>query len=167
VGNNPLIITPEDIIIRGRYYTVSNGFLTKADGEVVIKRKNLLSADWVKRRSKRAMYGVLILGSLLIALLSYIQSNFFTVETDLQSMYGVFTDVIDITRHGRDSEFIQSIRGFITTVMVLTGIVTLAGAGYVFSGRQYAEITTMHGIYRIEAKRGDINVRNAVLSLRG
>ena len=68
--NSTLILSGDSVKIQGRYYTVSNGFLSKQDGTVTIPYKDLLSADYVKRCSKRIMYIVLLLGSLLLLVLS-------------------------------------------------------------------------------------------------
>lgn len=73
--NTTITLSGDSVKIQGKYYTVSNGFLSKQDGTVTIPYKDLLSADYVKRRSKRIMYIVLLLGSLLLLVLSGVRTS--------------------------------------------------------------------------------------------
>lgn len=90
--NTTLTLSSDGVKIQGSYYTVSNGFTSKQDGSISIPYKDLLSVDYVKRRSKRIMYIVLLLGSLLILVLSGVRTNIGrTIESldfkSLQSTY--------------------------------------------------------------------------------
>jgi hypothetical protein len=165
MDSNPLTLTHDNVIISGKHYTVSNGFLSKADGEVRLKRSDIVSVNWVKRRSKRGMYAVLILGSILIAVLSMVRGN---IGIDnVQEAYDLAHDVYEFVQDGRDSALYETARTAMTVVIVLTAIVTIIGAGYLFSGRRYAEFTTMQGTYRM-AVRGEHKqeMKDIVLQLR-
>ena len=54
------------ISISGEYFTVSSGFISKANGEIQLKYKDLLTVELVKRRSKKLMYVALFMGSILV-----------------------------------------------------------------------------------------------------
>jgi hypothetical protein len=70
MNSQSLLLMTDSIIIKGQHYKVSNGFLSKENGEKKLNIKDIISADWVKRRSKKAMYAVLLLGSVLLAFVS-------------------------------------------------------------------------------------------------
>ena len=58
------------IIINGEHYTVSNGFVTKAYGEVQIQYNDLLTVEVVKCRSKKLLYAMLIPTGIMILVLN-------------------------------------------------------------------------------------------------
>ena len=64
--NNNLTLLDNSISIDGEHYTVSNGFVTKAYGEIRIRYKDLLAVEIVKQRSKKVMYTMLIPTGILL-----------------------------------------------------------------------------------------------------
>jgi hypothetical protein len=163
--NKSLILSADSVSIQGRYFTVSNGFMTKAEGVVQLRKKDLLSVEIVKHRSKKAMFAVLILGSILIFILSFIRANI--GADNIIDIYDMARDTYELIRDGRDSGIYKQARAAVMAIMVFTGIITVFGAGYLFSGKKYVELTTMSGIYRVIMKRGDNEAKSVVLQLRG
>jgi hypothetical protein len=64
--SSKLTLLRECVSISGEHYIVSNGFITKAHGEVQIRYKDLLAVEFAKYRSKKVMYVMLFLGGILI-----------------------------------------------------------------------------------------------------
>jgi hypothetical protein len=52
--------------ISGKYFTVSNGFFTRAHGEVKLHYADLLSVRFVRLRNKRLFYGMLLGGGVFV-----------------------------------------------------------------------------------------------------
>jgi len=69
--NKKLTLLGEFVNISGEYFTVSNGFVTKAHGEIQIKYSDILAVELVKHRSKKVMYVTLFLGGILLLLSSF------------------------------------------------------------------------------------------------
>jgi len=64
--NNNLMLLDNCVNINGEYYTVSNGFVTKAYGEIQLRYKDLLAVEFVKHRSKKMMYAMLLPAGVLM-----------------------------------------------------------------------------------------------------
>jgi hypothetical protein len=111
------------------------------------------------------MFAVLILGSILIFILSFIRANI-GIENVVDA-YEAVQDVYELIRDGRDSNVYKQTRAVMAAITVFTGILTVVGAGYLFSGKKYVELTTMSGIYRVIIKRGDNEAKSVILQLRG
>jgi hypothetical protein len=165
-----LVLSADSVTIQGKHFTVSNGFLTKADGTVQLKKKDLLSVDIVKRRSKKGMYAVLILGSILIFVLSVIRSN---IESEIRDAINVgnireaYETVIEIRDTVQDMRDNETAKAVVTGIIVFTAIICVVGAGYLFSGKKFVELVTMRGTYRVLMKRGDMETKDIVTQLRG
>ena len=129
MGNHQLTLHPTHIKITGQHYTVSNGFAAKAHNEVTLPYSDILTVELVKRRSKKMMYVILILGAVLIFAL------------DFDGIAPAF-------------------------VIALTTIICAIGVVLLFSNRQYVEITSMRGTYRIAVSRGDAEAMGIVEQLQ-
>jgi|GEM_PF-898586 len=170
--NNSLTLLSEGVKIQGRYYTVSNGFISKADGSVIIPYRDLLSVDYVKRRSKRIMYIVLVLGFLLMLVLSGVRSRLErTIETldikTVQSTYKTLENIGNTIKKGDAGQFYETAKTVVTGIIILTSIVCLFCLIYLFSRRRFVEITSMRGTYRVVVQRGDKEIANIVSQLQG
>jgi succinate dehydrogenase hydrophobic anchor subunit len=168
--NTTITLSGDSVKIQGKYYTVSNGFLSKQDGTVTIPYKDLLSADYVKRRSKRIMYIVLLLGSLLILVLSGVRTNIGRKIDSLQfsSLQSAYKTAQDVSGKIRDSsgDFYNTLKAIVTGIMILTAIVCVFCIIYLFSGRRFIEITFMRGTYRVVVQRGDRELPRIVSQLQ-
>jgi len=170
-NKNSLTLLSDGVKIQGRYYTVSNGFISKEDGSVLIPYKDLLSVDYVKRRSKRIMYIVLVLGFLLMLVLSGVRSRLErTIETlnieDLQSTYKILDNISNSIQRGDAGQFYEKAKAVVTGIIILASIVCLFCLIYLFSARRFVEITSMRGTYRIVVHRGDKEFANIVSQLQ-
>lgn len=169
--NTTLTISSDGVKVQGRYYTVSNGFTSKQDGSVSIAIKDLLSVDYVKRRSKRIMYIVLVLGSLLIFALSGVRTSIErTIESldfkSIQTTYKTVQNVNDAIQNSNSSDFYKSLKIIVTGIIVLTSVVCIFCVIYLFSRRRFVEITTMQGTYRIIVQHGDKELHRVVSQLQ-
>mgnify|MGYP000899226806 CR=1 FL=1 len=168
--NTTLTLSGDSVKIQGRYYTVSNGFTSKQDGSVSIPYRDLLSVDYVKRRSKRVMYIVFVLGSLLILALSGVRTGIVRkIEsldfTSVQSAYKTAQNISDTIRN-TGGDLYKALKAIVTGIIVLTSIVCIFCIIYIFSGRRFVEITSMRGTYRVVVQRGDKELLNAVSQLQ-
>lgn len=172
MDNSLLSLSSDSVKIKGVHYTVSNDFLKKADGEVQLHYKDLLSVELVKRRSKRAMYITLFLGSILVFILSFVRSNIEAKINDLitinsvQDAYETATKLYDTLQQGRNSEEYQQVANIVTALMIFTIIITIVGILYLFSGRYFAELTTMYGTYRVKVKQGDDEIKRIIVQVQ-
>ena len=168
--NSTLILSGDGVKIQGRYYTVSNGFLSKQDGTVTIPYKDLLSADYVKRCSKRIMYIVLLLGSLLLLVLSGVRTSIGGKidSIEISSLQSAYKTAQDVTEKIRDSsgDLYNTLKAIVTGIMILTAIVCVFCIIYLFSRRRFIEITSMRGTYRVVVQRGDRELPRIVSQLQ-
>lgn len=171
MDNTSLTLTSEGVKVQGRYYTVSNGFTSKQDGSVLIPYRDLLSVDYVKRRSKKVMYIVLVLGSLLILALSGVRSSIGRkIESldfsSMQSAYKTAQNINDAIKSNNNGDFYNTLKIIVTVIIVLTSIVCILCIIYLFSGHRFVEITSMRGTYRVAVQRGDKELSHAVSQLQ-
>ncbi|MFY9174156.1 MAG: hypothetical protein WAO24_02250 [Peptococcia bacterium] len=169
--NTTLTLSSDGVKIQGSYYTVSNGFTSKQDGSISIPYKDLLSVDYVKRRSKRIMYIVLLLGSLLILVLSGVRTNIGrTIESldfkSLQSTYITAQKINDAVQNSNSSDFYKTLKVIVTGIIILTAIVCVFCIIYLFSRRKFIEITSMRGTYRVAVQGGDMELPHVVSQLQ-
>jgi len=170
--NDTLTLLSDSVKIQGRYYSVSNGFISKVDGSVLIPYKDLLSVEYVKRRSKRVMYIVLILGFLLMLVLSGVRTRLErTIETldikNIQSTYKTLENIGNTIKNDDTGEFYKTAKAVVTGIIILTSIVCLFGLIYLFSMRKFIEITSMRGTYRVVVERGNKELAHVVSQLQG
>lgn len=178
--NKTLILSHSGVDIRGKYYTVSNGFVTKEDSTVHLRNSDLLSVELVKRRSKKAMYVVLILGCVLISVLLIIRAEINSLAKDalkianaqnMQEVYRAAKDTYEMVQDAHGGNYnkrvIDGIKAILAILIVLVALVSICGAVYLFSGRRFVELTTMRGTYRVRIKRGDNEIKDIVTQLRG
>jgi len=66
VSNKQVTLSGDCITIHGEHYTVSNGFVTKAYGEVNLRYRDLLAVEFVKHRSKKMLYAMMLPGGILV-----------------------------------------------------------------------------------------------------
>lgn len=171
MNNVSIVLSPDYVTIKGKYYTVSNGFISKAEGLVSLNYRDLLSVEVVKRRSKKIMYGVLLLGSILIFSLSIVRGN---IERQIKSLdfssiksAGNTLQTMNYTiQQGQGSELYKNAKVAVTAIIILVAIVCVACIVYLFSGRKFLEITSMGGTYRVRVRRGDMSMRNTILQLK-
>lgn len=168
--NTKLVLSGDSVQIQGKYYTVSNGFLSKQDGTVTIPYRDLLSVDYVKRRSKRIMYIVLLLVSLLILVLSGVRSGIGRKidSLDFSSLQSAYKTAQDVGEKIRDtgSDLYNTLQTVVTAIMILTAAVCVFCIIYLISGRRFIEITSMRGTYHIVVKHGDRELPRIVSELQ-
>jgi len=75
MDNKILMLLDNCVNISGEYYTVSNGFITKTYGELQIPYKDFLTVEFVKQRSKKMLYTMLLPAGVMV--LSFNLDNFF------------------------------------------------------------------------------------------
>ena len=166
MDNTNLSLNADGVTIQGEHYTVSNGFLSKANGRVHILFKDLLSAEIVKRRSKKAMYVTLIIGCILIFALNYARNNFVpsapeirldTVESVLDTYEAISGFIDDI-----DTFLYRDLRVILNVMIPIVAFLTIAAAVYLFSGKRFIEFVTMRGTYRVDTKNMGADADNVV-----
>jgi len=171
MNGKPLVLTAEGVLIQGKHYTVSNGFIRSAKGPRHLRYRDLLSAEIVRRRSKRAMYAVLLTACILFAILTAIRSNIRVVDDALKLASSQNLEEAVQTAK-RLQEGIQSgalrnaARGVLLVLMILTAAVGLFGAIYLFSGRWVLELTTMEGTFQVPVSRRDPEIQDILSRLR-
>jgi len=116
--------------IHGEYYTVSNGFISKACGEIQINYSDLLSVEIVKKRSKKIMYTMLFPAGVL------------AFAWNFESILSVIV------------------------IAFLAVITCFIGAIYLFYVRQFVEITSMKGTYRIAVEHKDFEIKSVVADIQ-
>ena len=175
--NRTLTLTADGMQIQGEHYTVSNGFLSKASGTVRLKRSDLLSVEFVKRRSKKGMYTVLLIGSILVSMLSLVRANVTKSLQDtfnvgsIQDAYNTAQEIYETAQSVQENGWFDTFvspeaKIFLTVLIVIIALVCLVGAGYLFSGKCFVELTSMHGTYRVAVQRRDTEIKNMVAQLR-
>jgi len=159
INSAALSFSADFVHIRGEYYTVSNGFMSKAKGEVELPVSSILSVESVKRRSKKIMYAVLLIMGVAIALIypTIIAYNYVTGLID-----GSFWDLnyMFIGRHAHAFAMLAIVFMFASIPATIVGLV------YFFNGRHFVELTTMRGTYRVAVPRGDVQMESVVKQLQ-
>ncbi|MCL2225495.1 MAG: hypothetical protein FWB96_11070 [Defluviitaleaceae bacterium] len=128
--NSTLTFSDKRVSISGEYYTVSNGFIAEARGEIQISYKDLLAVEFVKRRSKKVMYAMLFPAATLM--------------------------------------FAWNLKEIVpfAAMAVLAMVVCFMAVVYLSSVRQFVEITSMKGTYRIPVPHGDSEMEVTVSQLQ-
>lgn len=176
MDNKPLTLSADGVTIHGKHLTVSNGFVTKAEGARHLRYSDLLSVELVKRRSKKVMYAVLLLASILISVLLIVRANIGSsasgvlkiVSTqNVQEAYSAAKELQEtIQNEGYISFATKATKAVLVVLIVLVALVGITGALYLFSVRWSVELTSMMGTYRVIVKRGDPDVRNTIAQLK-
>lgn len=130
MDDKPLALLHDSVKIQGKYYTISNGFITERTGVVELRYADLLMVEFAKHCSKKLMYATLLLGAVLV----------FALDFDSIVSAGI--------------------------LVVLTLVVCAIGLAHFFSSKQFIEITSMQGTYRIEVKHRDTEIERVVNQLR-
>ncbi|MCL2198072.1 MAG: hypothetical protein FWB80_04035 [Defluviitaleaceae bacterium] len=137
----------DHICIKGEYYTVTNGYLTKNTGEVNIPINTILSAECVKRQSKETLHIMLLIfggGLAVVGLVYWLYNTLFLMFLGLtMTMLAVIIVII-----------------FVVSVPAV-----LIGVKYFFSGQNFAEFTTLNGIYCVKIPPGDTQMENLINTL--
>jgi hypothetical protein len=177
MNKKQLELSADGVSIHGKYYTVSNGFLSETEGTLQLPYRDLLSVELVKRRSKKAMFAVLLLGCVLIFILSSVRANIEDSArdvleiTDAKDAYNTAKDayetVLEVREQGYSALVSEKMKAAITVVIVLTALASISGAAYLFTGRNFVELTTMRGTYRIKVERGDNEIKSVISQLQG
>lgn len=170
-----LALSADGVTIHGKYYTVSNGFVTKAYGTRHLRYRDLLSVELVKRRSKKAMYAVLLLACVLMSVLMAVRANIGTSARgvlkiagtqNVQEAYSAVNELHEMIQHEDYGAFTKAAKVVLTVLIVLIAMVGITGALYLFSGRWTVELTTMQGTYRVAVKRGNHEIKNLIAQLQ-
>jgi len=166
-----LTLTGNGVEIQGRYYTVSNGFTSKKEGPVSIPYGKILAVDYVKRRSKRIMYIILVFGLLLIFALSAVRArveraieslDFSSVASSYETVRNI-SDAIDETETGN---FYEILKAIVTGVTILAAAICVFCIIYLFTAKKCVEITSMQGTYRVVAEPGSTELARVVPQLQ-
>jgi cytochrome c-type biogenesis protein CcmH/NrfG len=171
-----LTLSADGVTIHGKYYTVSNGFVTKANGMCHLRYRDLLSVELVKRRSKKAMYAVLLSACVLMSVLMAVRANIGTSARgalkiasaqNVQEAYNAVKELQETLQYeGYGTYAAKAAKVVLTVLIVLVAIVGITGALYLFSGRRMVELTTMRGTYRVAVKRGNHEIKNLIAQLQ-
>lgn len=172
MNNKPIVLTAEGVLIQGKYYTVSNGFVRGAKGPRHLRYRDMLSAELVRRRSKRTMYAVLLAACILFAILTAIRSSIGVVDDALklagsQSIEQAVETAKKLQEGIQSGAFRNAVRGVLLILMVLTAAVGIFGAIYLFSGRWVLELVTMEGTFQVPVRRRDPEIQSLVSKLQG
>ena len=97
-----LTLLDDYAIIKGEYYTVSNGFISKTYGELQLKYGDLLTVEFTKHRSKKMLYAMLLPTGIMVLLLNL--DGF--LSTTIAALLAVFVCVMGIL-------YLLSVRRFV------------------------------------------------------
>lgn len=120
-------ITDLGVEIDGRYYIVQNNYQTAKNGQLYISHKDMLAANFVRRRSKKLFFIFILAGSAMVAL-----DNF---------SFGIFSGIFAA------EEIIDHITIFLA-MLAAAFLIALA-----FSRRPYIELTFIGGVIRVPLEK--------------
>jgi len=101
--NTRLSLLENCVVINGEYYTVSNGFISKTHGKIKLRYKDLLSVEFVKQRSKKIMYAMLLPAGLLMLAFNF--EGFISVV--IFAMLAIITSAIGVVYFFSARHFVE------------------------------------------------------------
>ena len=151
--DSSIVLLPDHLMIKGRHFTISGGYTSKADGVVHLPYNDLLKVVLVNRRQKRIMYVSMLLTGLS---LMFAVPFFRAIGNVILRLRDI---PINLLRYG-------SFNGDAVQGAILTGLLAAAGpflpaiitwVFYLLSRKTYIELTTMRGIFLVETAAFDPN----------
>jgi len=135
--NSPsLSLSADCVCISGEHYTISNGYASKANGNVRLPFDSILAVEYVKRRSKKMLYVMLLIMGIALTIISIISNMYDSTEL------------------------------FVIIFVAFSVPATIVGIAYFFSGRRYVELTTMQGTYRVAITHESTEIERVVEQLQ-